>query len=177
MGLCLRGGVEATEAGLKIAASKPKYPGASLGLALAWTIRDAAKDTLPHLLRSVASARLLQVFVLPGAGGDVASGHRSHVLHLSQFGIRELGPARRSAGSGPCLNSALIHHSRAAGGRVHAKNPGFTGWWLVGSIIAALSVFIMAVPPHWFQPIADGAVGHLVAHVWLGVKGQVNLIT
>ena len=45
---------------------------------------------------------------------------------------------------------------------------------IFGSFVAASSVFIMTVPPHWFQPLADGWLGHCIAHVWLGVSGAVN---
>jgi dipeptide/tripeptide permease len=45
---------------------------------------------------------------------------------------------------------------------------------IFGSFIAAASVFIMAAPPHWFRPLADGWLGHLIAHVWLGAHGAVN---
>jgi hypothetical protein len=43
-----------------------------------------------------------------------------------------------------------------------------------GSIIAASSLFLMAMPPQWFQPLADGMLGDLIAHRWLGVVGRVN---
>jgi dipeptide/tripeptide permease len=45
---------------------------------------------------------------------------------------------------------------------------------VVGSFISAASVFLMALPPQWFQPLAEGPFGHLVAHVWLGVSGAVS---
>jgi MFS family permease len=44
----------------------------------------------------------------------------------------------------------------------------------IGSAISAASVFIMALPPVWFRPLADGLPGHWIAHVWLGVEGVVN---
>lgn len=44
----------------------------------------------------------------------------------------------------------------------------------VGSLIAALSVFIIALPPEWFKPLADGWMGHLIGHVWLGISGEVS---
>ena len=44
----------------------------------------------------------------------------------------------------------------------------------LGSLISAVSVFVMALPPAWFRSLADGLPGHLLAHVWLGVPGAVN---
>jgi hypothetical protein len=44
----------------------------------------------------------------------------------------------------------------------------------VGSSISALSVFYIALPPQWFTPLADGWLGDVVVHRWLGVAGPVN---
>ena len=43
----------------------------------------------------------------------------------------------------------------------------------VGSLISALSVFFMAMPPEWFKSLADGWLGQTIA-TRLGVAGQVN---
>jgi len=45
---------------------------------------------------------------------------------------------------------------------------------IVGSLISALSVFFITLPPEWFKPLADGWTGDLIAHRWLGVNGVVN---
>lgn len=45
---------------------------------------------------------------------------------------------------------------------------------VVGSFISALSVFIMALPTVWFRPLAEGWMGDLIAHRWLGVQGNVH---
>jgi D-hexose-6-phosphate mutarotase len=44
----------------------------------------------------------------------------------------------------------------------------------VGSLISALSVFFIALPAAWFKPLADGWLGNLIGHQWLGVVGAVN---
>lgn len=45
---------------------------------------------------------------------------------------------------------------------------------VVGGIISAVSVFIMALPTAWFIGMADGPFGHLIAHTYLGLTGAVN---
>ena len=45
---------------------------------------------------------------------------------------------------------------------------------IVGGIISAASVFFMALPTVWFQPLADGAFGRLIGHGYLGLKGDVH---
>jgi hypothetical protein len=44
----------------------------------------------------------------------------------------------------------------------------------VGSLVSSLSVFFLAVPAEWFRPLANGWLGHFIAHQWLGVDGAVN---
>ena len=45
---------------------------------------------------------------------------------------------------------------------------------IVGGIISAASVFFMALPPVWFQSLADGAFGSWLGHSYLGLKGGVH---
>jgi hypothetical protein len=44
----------------------------------------------------------------------------------------------------------------------------------LGGIISAASVFIMALPTAWFQPLADGLFGSWVGHHYLGLAGSVH---
>jgi dipeptide/tripeptide permease len=44
----------------------------------------------------------------------------------------------------------------------------------IGSSFASLPVFLLALPRQWFQGLADGWLGHLIGHVWLGVEGRVD---
>jgi hypothetical protein len=45
---------------------------------------------------------------------------------------------------------------------------------VLGALITAGSVFIMAMPTAWFVPLADGWAGNLVGHWYLGLKGGVH---
>jgi dipeptide/tripeptide permease len=44
---------------------------------------------------------------------------------------------------------------------------------IVGSLITASSVFLLAAPQEWFQPLANGWLGDLIARRWLGVQAVV----
>ena len=33
---------------------------------------------------------------------------------------------------------------------------------------------VLALPPEWFAPLADGWLGNAIARTWLGVQGEVN---
>jgi dipeptide/tripeptide permease len=45
---------------------------------------------------------------------------------------------------------------------------------VVGGVISAISVFVMALPTIWFQPLADGFFGRWIAHGYLGLSGAVH---
>src|SRR6266581_8042019 len=45
---------------------------------------------------------------------------------------------------------------------------------IVGGAICAASVFVMALPPPWFQRSAQGFIGHWIGHGYLGVKGSIH---
>jgi hypothetical protein len=89
-----------------------------------------------------------------------------------KFGIRELGPGA-PVGTLWTVNQItvilLVPLIGAFTQRVSAYK-----MVTVGAFIAASSLFLMAMPTHWFQPLADGAFGNFIGHRWLGVKGAVN---
>lgn len=45
---------------------------------------------------------------------------------------------------------------------------------IIGSVICAAGVFIMALPADWFVPVANGAVGAVLGHDYLGLTGTVH---
>jgi hypothetical protein len=89
-----------------------------------------------------------------------------------KFGIRELGDGAPIGRLWSMNNFLIVFLAPLAGVLTQRISAYSMAIW--GSLVAASSVFIMALPPHWFQPLADGWLGHSIAHVWLGVPGQVN---
>jgi hypothetical protein len=173
MGRFLREGVEVTEEGVKIRSAGPKDAGASLGAGLAHTIRNAARETIrifAGLWRQPGFYKFLSFLAL-------AALLRLVIVHMyytyPKFGIRELGPGAPIGRLWSVVNSALVIILVPLIGAFTQKISAYR-MVVCGSTIAALSVFIMAMPPHWFQSLADGRFGHLIAHVWLGVPGPVN---
>ncbi|MBI5883546.1 MAG: MFS transporter [Elusimicrobia bacterium] len=169
----LRDGVEATDEGLKISPDKPKYPGEGAVKAFFLMVRDAFNETITifaNLWKQPAFYRFLAFLAL-------IVGIRLVLYHLyytyPKFGIRELGdgaPIGRLCWS---LNSLVVIILVPF---IGALTQRFSAYRMVlfGSTLAAASVFLMATPPSWWQPLADGFLGDLVAHKWLGVQGSVN---
>ncbi len=168
----LRDGVEATDEGVKITPEKPKYPAERLFKALGLTIRDACRDTVrifSGLWKQPAFYRFLAFLSLVVAV-------RLVLLHMyytyPKFGIRELG-AGAPIGRLWSLNSIVVILLVPIVGALTRKISAYR-MVLFGTTLAAGSVFLMAMPPEWWRPLADGLPGRLIAQSWLGVQGAVN---
>lgn len=98
-------------------------------------------------------------------------------FHLSytfpKFAIRELGDGAPYARLTGMLNSLMIVVLVPICGALTQRVTAYR-MVTIGSFVSALSVFFIALPPHWFQPLADGWLGHTIACSWLGVQGPVN---
>ena len=90
-----------------------------------------------------------------------------------KYGIRELGDGAPFAHLSGILNSVMIVVLVPICGALTQKISAYR-MVTVGSFVSATSVFFIALPPVWFKPLADGWLGHLVVHQWLGVAGPVN---
>jgi MFS family permease len=168
----LRDGVEATDQGVIITTEKPKYPGAKVWQALGWSVRD----TLSEATRIFAGLwRQPGFYKFLGFLGFAAF-VKMIFLHMDytypKFGIRELGEGA-PIGHLYGLNNILIVFLAPLAGVLTQRVPAYR-MVILGSFMAASSVFIMALPPQVFQPLADGWLGHFIAHSWLGVSGAVN---
>ena len=168
----LREGVEATDEGVKITPLKPRFPEAGVFKALGLTVRHTAVETVQifaGLWRQPGFYKFL-AFLSLAAFIKMIFVHMNYTY--PKFGIRELGNGA-PIGQLWALNSILIVFLVPFVGVLTQRLPAYP-MAICGSAIAAASVFIMAMPTHLFQPLADGWLGHAVAQVWLGVKGPVN---
>jgi MFS family permease len=89
-----------------------------------------------------------------------------------EFGIRELGEGA-PVGKLWAINAMIVIVFSPVIGALTQRFPAY-GMVTFGGIIAAASVFIMALPPAWFQPLADGAFGQWLGHSYLGLTGTVH---
>ncbi len=168
----LRGGVEATDSGLRVTPEQPKYPGEHLARALALTVRDALRDTariFAGLWRQPAFYKFLGFLSLVVAVRLIFY----HMYYTyPKFGIRELGEGA-PIGRLWAINSILIVILVPIVGALTQRIAAYK-MVVFGSLVSGLSVFLMALPPAWFQPLAEGLPGHWIGHVWLGLKGPVH---
>jgi len=167
----LRGGVEATDEGVKITPEVPKYPGEKFFRAMQLAMADALKDTVrifAGLWRQPPFYKFL-LFLALVVGVRLIFFHMHYTY--PKFGIRELGEGA-PIGQLWALNPVLIIFLVPIVGALTQRIPAY--WMVVGgSLVSALSVLIMVLPPQWFQPMADGASGHLIANRWLGCDTRI----
>ena len=170
----LREGVEMTEQGVVITPRARAITNGQNWLAAAWTnVRTTAGQTgkiFAGLWGQPSFYRFLGFMSL-------VVGVRMIFFHLNytfpKYAIRELGPGAPFAQLTGMLNSVLILVLVPISGVLTQRITAYR-MVTVGSFISALSVFFIAVPQSWFQPLADGWLGHIIACNWLGVHGPVN---
>ncbi|HWH69396.1 MAG TPA: hypothetical protein VNT26_08410, partial [Candidatus Sulfotelmatobacter sp.] len=71
------------------------------------------------------------------------------------------------------INSMLIIGLVPIVGALTQRFPAYT-MVVLGGIISAASVFLMALPTVWFEPLANGPLGHWIGHWYLGLQGPVH---
>ncbi len=170
----LRDGVEMTEDGVQIT---PRQQASQDGRSWTATMWSSCKETavktgsiFAGLWRQPAFYRFL-IFMTLVVGVRMIFFQLTYTF--PKYGIRELGPGAPFASISGMLNSLLILVLVPICGVLTQKVTAYR-MVTVGSLISALSVFFLALPPHWFQPLADGWLGDVVVHQWLGVAGAVN---
>ena len=168
----VRRGAEATDDGVIFTPEQPRSAGTGLWRSFLDTIRDSARDTVrlfAGLLKQDGFYRLL-VFLMLIAFLKLIFMQMYYVF--PEFGIRVLGDGA-PVGRLWAINSLIVIFLVPVVGALTQRFPAYDMVTL-GGIISAASVFIMALPPAWFQSWADGAPGHWIGHRYLGLTGAVH---
>jgi MFS family permease len=168
----LRRGAEATDEGVRFAPETMLYEGAQFGKRIVLTVRDSARETgrlFKRLLGQSGFYRLLAFLLLIGFLKVIVM-QMDYVF--PKFGIRELGdgaPIGQLLSINYLLTILFVP-------TIGALTQRFTAYRMViiGGIICAASVFIMALPTAWFQSAADGLPGQWIGRDYLGVKGVIH---
>jgi len=168
----MRRGVEVSDDGVKVVPPLPRPAGPNLLSAFCRSISDSARDSVRifgKLFEERQFYRLL-AFLLLIAFLKLIFMQMYYVF--PEFGIRELGegaPVGKLWG----INALFIIVLVPIVGALTQRFPAY-GMVTLGSVFSAASVFIMALPTRWFQPLADGPFGQWLGHHYLGLTGPVH---
>ncbi|MCX6928962.1 MAG: MFS transporter, partial [Verrucomicrobia bacterium] len=168
----LRRGAEATDAGLKLTPLPARYPQANLWHSFRLTVRDSVRDTVRlfgGLLRQTGFYKLV-AFLMLIAFLKLIFMVMDYVYPT--FGIRELGPGA-PVGRMSAINNILIILLAPVIGALTQRFPAYR-MVVVGGAISAASVFIMALPAVWFEPLASGLLGQWIGQGYLRLSGAVH---
>lgn len=136
------------------------------------TVRKAASDTVAlfhRLIGQSAFYRLLAFFLFIGFLKAIFL-QMDYVF--PKFGDREMGlhaPVGKLAG----INAILIIVLAPVVGALTQRIPSYRVV-IIGSIICAAGVFIMALPTEWFVPAANSALGSALGHGYLRLTGAIH---
>ena len=169
----LRAGVEVTDEGVQIKPEEPKYPGEPFMRAFFFSCRDALKDwsrIFSNLWAQPTFYRFLAFFGLVVFVKLILY----HMYYtFPKFAIRELGPGAPIGHIFALLNAVIVVILAPVVGALTQKFSAYKAV-VIGTAITAASVFLMAAPPALFQGLADGWLGNLIGHSWLGLDGPVH---
>jgi MFS family permease len=168
----LRKGAEVTDEGLRFVPELKKYPHATLWQSFWLTTRDSARDTVRLFLDLMQQTGFYRLLGFLGLIGFLKLIFMQMYYVFPTFGIRELGEGA-PVGRLWSVNPFLILFLAPVIGALTQRFSAYS-MIVVGGIISAVSVFIMALPTAWFEGMADSPPVHLIAHSYLGLTGAVN---
>jgi hypothetical protein len=168
----LRRGAEATDEGVRFTAEPVRYATGAFWERIWLTVRDCALDTVRLFRRLLSQSgfyRLLAFLLLIGFLKLIFL-QMDYVF--PKFGIRELGDGA-PIGQLSAINYLLIILLVPM---IGALTQQFSAYRMVvvGGVICAASVFLMALPTAWFQGSANGPIGQWLGHTYLGLKGGIH---
>ena len=168
----IRRGVEVTDDDVNIVPPPPRVVGENLLNSFFRAVRASAQDTVRifgELFKEREFYRLL-VFLVLIAFLKLIFMQMYYVF--PEFGIRELGEGA-PVGKLWRINSMLVIILLPFIGALTQRFPAY-GMVTLGGIISAASVFIMALPVAWFQPLASGVFGQWLGQHYLGLTGAIH---
>lgn len=168
----LRGGVEATDEGVVIRPEAQKYPSKSFLEAFLLSSRDAFKEWFRIFSSLWLQPTFYRFLAFFGLVVFVKLILYQMYYTFPKYAIRELGAGAPFGELFGTLNAVVVVVLAPV---VGALTQRFTAYRVVvvGTLITALSVFLMVVPPVHFQGLAGGLFGRTIA-LWLHLSGPVQ---
>ncbi len=139
---------------------------------IAVTVQQSAADTIRLFRRLFGQSAFFRILVFFLLIGFLKAIFLQMDYVFPKFGDRELGlhaPVGKLANINAILIILLVPTIGALTQRFSAYR-----MVIVGGVICAAGVFIMALPTQWFIPAAESAPGRWLGHSYLGLQGTVH---
>lgn len=172
--LWMRNGVEATDEGVKIVPEAVRERGTGLGFWTSmWkTFKQTIRDTVVIFTGLWQQSGFYKFLAFLSLAAMV----RLVMFHMyytyPKFGIRELGLGA-PVGKLWAINSIIIILLVPIIGALTQRMAAYR-MVMIGSTIAAASVYIMSLPPSWFIGLADTGMARFLAVWYLKVAGSLH---
>ena len=154
------------------ALTKMDADGSGFWTGIARTVQKGSNDTLALFRRLIGQSGFYRLLVFFLFIGFLKAIFLQMDYVFPKFGDREMGlhaPVGKLAG----INAILIIVLAPVIGALTQRVASYR-IVIIGSIICAAGVFLMALPTDWFVPVADSAFGHALGHVYLQLTGPVH---
>jgi MFS family permease len=136
------------------------------------TVRQSAIDAARLFQRLIGQSGFYRLLVFFLFIGFLKAIFLQMDYVFPKFGIRELG-MNAPVGKLSSVNAIVIIILVPIVGALTQKFAAYR-MVVVGGIICAAGVFIMALPTEWFVSAANGTFGQWLGHVYLGLQGNVH---
>src|SRR5205823_5817450 len=139
---------------------------------IAETVRRSANETAALFRRLIGQPGFYRLLVFFLFIGFLKAIFLQMDYVFPKFGDREMGlhaPVGKLAG----INALVIIVLAPVVGALTQRIASYR-IVIIGSIICAVGVFVMALPTDWFVPAANSAVGHALGHGYLQLSGAVH---
>ena len=168
----LRRGAEATDEGVRFTAEPVRYATGALWERTWLTVRDSALDTVRLFRRLLSQSGFYRLLAFLALIGFLKLIFLQMDYVFPTFGIRELGDGA-PIGKLSAINYWLIIFLAPMIGALTQQFSAYR-MVIVGGVICAASVFVMALPTEWFQASANGAIGRWLGHGYLGLRDGIH---
>jgi MFS family permease len=168
----LRRGAEATDEGVRFTAEPVRYATGALWERTWLTVRNSALDTVRLFRRLLSQSGFYRLLAFLALIGFLKLIFLQMDYVFPTFGIRELGDGA-PIGKLSAINYWLIIFLAPMIGALTQQFSAYR-MVIVGGVICAASVFVMALPTEWFQASANGAIGRWLGHAYLGLRDGIH---
>jgi MFS family permease len=169
----LRRGAEATNGGVVVdESSRNRGTAPSFWSGIGATVRKSAVDTAQLFRRLISQSAFYRLLVFFLFIGFLKAIFLQMDYVFPKFGIRELG-LNAPVGKIANINAIMIIILAPVVGGLTQKFVAYR-MVVIGAVICAAGVFIMALPTEWFQTVASSGFGEWLGRVYFGVHGNLH---